>query len=139
MAAPSDAPQSTAAPHPPAGPPRPLVVKATSGADRLEACNQAFTVAAAAVAAGAEVSLWLTGEASWLAVPGRAAQLTLEHATPLSDLLEIVLSAGTVTLCTQCAVRRDLTTEDLVPGVRIAGAAAFVEEILRPDAQALVY
>ena len=29
--------------------------------------------------------------------------------------------------------------EDLLPGVRIAGAATFVEEALSPDTQALVY
>ena len=62
--------------------PRPLVIKTTSGTDRPEATNQAFTVAAAAVAAGAEVSLWLTGESAWFALPGRAADLVLEHADP---------------------------------------------------------
>ena len=35
--------------------------------------------------------------------------------------------------------RRELTEADLVPGVRIAGAAVFVDEITRDGAQALVY
>ena len=43
---------------------RSLVVKVTAGADAPERCAQAFTVAATAVAAGAEVSLWLTGDAA---------------------------------------------------------------------------
>ena len=86
-----------------------LVVKVTAGAERAEACNQAFTVAAAAVAAGVRVSLWLTGEAAWFAVPGKAAEFDLEHAAPLDALLATILEAGTVTLCTQCAARRDLT------------------------------
>nr|WP_225224426.1 DsrE family protein [Cellulomonas sp. JH27-2] len=107
--------------------------------DRPEACNQAFTVAAAAVAAGADVSLWLTGEAAWFGVPGRAAELTLEHATPLADLLDVVLEGGRVTVCTQCAARRGIAPDDVLPGVRIAGAAVFVEESLADDAQALVY
>lgn len=134
-------PDDAAADPAPATPPtpRPLVVKSTSGADRPEACNQAFTVAAAAVAAGAEVSLWLTGEAAWLALPGRAADVALEHATPLADLLDVVLAEGTVTVCTQCAVRRGIAPDDVVPGVRVAGSATFVEEALRPGAQALVY
>lgn len=119
--------------------PRSLVVKATSGLDRPEAANQAFTVAAAAVAAGVEVSVWLTGEAAWFGVPGRAAELELEHAAPLPDLLEAVLAAGTLTVCTQCAARRGITADDVLPGVRIAGAAVFVEEALREGAQALVY
>ena len=118
---------------------RSLVVKTTSGADRPEACNQAFTVAAAGVAAGVPVSLWLTGEAAWLALPGRTADVALEHAAPLGDLLDVVLAEGQVTLCTQCAARRGITTDDVVPGVRIAGAAVFVEESLAPGAQALVY
>lgn len=118
---------------------RTLVVKATAGLDRPELVNQAFTVAASAVAAGAEVSLWLTGEAAWLAVPGRAEELELEHAAPLAELLEVVLEGGAVTVCTQCAARRGLTAADLVPGVRIAGSAVFVEEVLAGGTQALVY
>lgn len=123
----------------PAGPSRSLVVKTTSGADRPEACNQAFTVAAAGVAAGVAVSLWLTGEAAWLALPGRTSDIALEHAAPLGDLLDIVLAEGMVTLCTQCAARRGITADDVVPGIRIAGAAVFVEESLAQGAQALVY
>jgi predicted peroxiredoxin len=116
-----------------------LVIKVTAGADGAERCNQAFTVAAAACAAGVPVELWLTGEAAWFGLPGRAAELTLEHATPLPDLLEVILTAGTVTVCTQCAARRGITAEDLLPGVRIAGAATFVEAIMRDNTQALVY
>jgi predicted peroxiredoxin len=118
---------------------RTLVVKATAGADAPERCAQAFTVAATAVAAGAEVSLWLTGESSWFAVPGRAATFELPHSAPLADLLDAVLAGGRVTVCTQCAARRELTEADLLPGVRIAGAAVFVEETLADGAQALVY
>jgi len=121
------------------GTPRALVIKATSGTDRPEAANQALTVAAAAVAAGASVSLWLTGEAAWFAVPGRADDLVLAHAAPVADLLASVLEAGTVTVCTQCAARRDLTAADLLPGVRVAGASVFVAEVLADGAQALVY
>jgi predicted peroxiredoxin len=42
-------------------------------------------------------------------------------------------------VCTQCAARRDITTADLITGVRIAGAATFVAEVVAEDAQALVY
>ena len=65
---------------------RQLVVKVTCGAEDAERCNQAFTVAAAAAAAGAPVSLWLTGEAAWFGVPGRAEEFSLDLATPLADL-----------------------------------------------------
>jgi predicted peroxiredoxin len=118
---------------------RRLVVKVTAGADEAERCNQGFTVAAAGVAAGAEVSLWLTGDAAWFGVPGQAERFTLELATPLADLLAVVLAEGQVTVCTQCAQRRGIVAGDLLTGVRIAGAPAFVEEALADGAQALVY
>ena len=44
---------------------RSLRIKVTCGGEDPERCNQAFTVAATAVAAGADVGLWLTGEAAW--------------------------------------------------------------------------
>jgi predicted peroxiredoxin len=116
-----------------------LVIKATAGMDAPERCAQAFTVAATAVAAGAEVSLWLTGESVWFALPGRAATFELPHSAPLPDLLEAVLAGGRVTVCTQCAARRELTGADLLPGVTIAGAATFVDEVLADGVQALVY
>jgi predicted peroxiredoxin len=118
---------------------RPLAVKVTCGAEDPERCNQGFTVAASAAAAGAEVSLWLTGEAAWFGVPGRAEAFSLPHAMPLPDLISTVLATGRVTVCSQCAVRRGLTEADLLPGVHIAGAAAFAAEVLEPDVQALVY
>ena len=118
---------------------RRLVVKVTCGADDPERCNQAFTVAGAALAAGAEVSLWLTGEAAWFAVPGRAEAFELPLATPLADLLAAVVTGGQVTLCTQCAARRSIGEGDVVPGIRGAGAAVFAEEVLAEGAQALVY
>jgi len=115
------------------------VIKVTAGKDEAERCNQAFTVAAAAVASGVTVSLWLTGESSWFALPGRAADFSLPHAAPLEDLLTAVLAAGTITVCSQCAARRDIAPDDVITGVRIAGAATFVAEIMAPDTQALVY
>ena len=118
---------------------RSLVIKCTAGGEAPERCNQAFTVAAGAVAAGAEVSLWLTGAAVWFAVPGRAEEFELDLATPLAELRDMVLSGGTLTVCTQCAKRRGLVETDMVDGVRVAGAAVFAEEVLRESAQALVY
>jgi predicted peroxiredoxin len=119
--------------------PRALVVKVTAGADDAERCNQGFTVSATAVAAGAEVSLWLTGEAAWFGVPGRAEEFSLPRAQPLADLLAAVLAGGRVTVCSQCAARRAISEGDLREGVRLAGAPSYVEEVLAEGVQALVY
>jgi predicted peroxiredoxin len=70
---------------------------------------------------------------------GRAAEFELPHAAPLPDLIESVLAAGRITLCTQCAARREITEKDVIEGVRIAGAQVFVQEALGDDTQALVY
>lgn len=115
------------------------MIKVTAGKDEPERCNQAFTVAASAVVSGVRVSLWLTGESAWFALPGRAADFVLPHAAPLEDLLAAVLAAGTITVCTQCAARRDISPDDVITGIRIAGAATFVAEIMADDTQALVY
>ncbi|GAA2160454.1 putative peroxiredoxin [Humibacillus xanthopallidus] len=120
-------------------PARTLVVKLTSGVEAPERLSQAFTVAATAVASGVEVSLWLTGEASWLAVPGRAEEFELPYAARLADLRDALLAEGRVTVCSQCAARRELTEGELVEGAQVRGAAAFVEEVMAPGAQALVY
>jgi predicted peroxiredoxin len=116
-----------------------LVVKATAGADAPERCSQAFTVASTAAASGVDVSFWLTGESTWFALPGRAASFELPHAAPLPDLLDLLLENGRVTACTQCAARRGIGPDDVLEGIRIAGAAVFVEEIMGDGAQAIVY
>src|SRR6266508_77672 len=118
---------------------RTLVIKLTAGAEAPERANQAVTVASTAIASGASVSLWLTGDAVWFAVPGKAEEFDLPYAAPLADLLAGVLAGGQLTVCTQCAKRRELTETDLVPGARIAGAQAFTEELLTDNAQAIVY
>ena len=118
---------------------RSLLIKITCGAEAPERANQAWTVAAMGVAAGARVSVWLTGEAVWFAVPGRQPDLELQYATPVAELIETVRLAGSITVCTQCAARRELLVEDLVDSATIQGAASFVEAALADNVQALVY
>ncbi len=115
-----------------------LVVKCTWGIDREETLVQAFTVAATAAASGIDVSMWLTGEASLFALPGTD-DVKLPHSAPLSQLRDAIMAGGTLTLCTQCAQRRGIAASDVIDGVRIAGAATFLEESLAPDATVLVY
>jgi len=118
---------------------RKLVVKVMAGVNDPERAAQAFTVASTALAAGFEVSLWLTSEASYFALPGNAESFQLPHSAPLHELRDAILAAGRITLCTQCAARRNLQLGDLIPGIEIRGSASFVEEIMQGDTQALVY
>src|SRR6476646_4686658 len=119
--------------------PRRLVVKVTAGADAPERCAQAFTVASVAVASGAEVELWLTGESAWFALPGKAAEFVLAESAPLDELLGAVLAEGRVLLCTQCAARRGIGPDDVLDGITIAGAAGVVASAMAEDTQARVY
>lgn len=116
-----------------------LVVKLTSGLEAPERVSQAFSVASAALASGLEVSFWLTGEAAWFAVAGKAEEFSLDHAGSIADQLATLIENGKVILCSQCAVRRNINDGDQIKGISIAGAAAFVEEITAGRTQAIVY
>ena len=118
---------------------RSLVVKVTCGTEDAERCNQAFPVASAALASGAEVSFWMTGEAAWFALPGRAEEFWLPKATPLAELLSALVEGASVTVCTQCAARREIDEDDVIDGIKIAGAAVFAEKVLEDGVQVLVY
>jgi predicted peroxiredoxin len=116
-----------------------LVIKLTAGLEAPERVSQAFSVASAALASGINVSFWLTGDAAYFALPGKAAEFELPHAANLSDQLASLVSGGRVVLCSQCAVRRNINDGDQIKGIVIEGAASFVEEITRESTQALVY
>ena len=110
-----------------------------AGSDDAERAAQAFTVAATALASGFNVSLWLTSEAAYFALPGRCEEFVLPHSAPLAELRDALLASGSVTLCSQCAVRRNITESDLIPGIVIKGSASFVQEIMQSGTQALIY
>jgi len=116
-----------------------LVIKLTAGLEAPERVSQAFSVASAALASGINVSFWLTGDATYFALPGKAAEFELPHAAPLTDQLAALVSGARVVLCSQCAVRRNINDDDQIKGIVIEGAASFVEEITRESTQALVY
>lgn len=115
-------------------PVRPLVVQLTT--DDPEKVAAALTVAMTAAAAGAQVSLWLSGPATSFAVPGSEPPYDLAFAP---DLEEALTTVGAVLVCSQCAARRGLTPQDLRPGAAIAGATTLVESLLAEDVQAVTY
>jgi predicted peroxiredoxin len=116
-----------------------LVIKVLSGKNDPERTAQAFTVAATALASGYEVSLWLTSDASAFALPGECESFVLADSAPLAELRDAILAGGSITLCTQCAKRRGITSEMVIPGIVIKGSTSFIEETMRDGAQALVY
>lgn len=115
-----------------------LVIKIVGNPADPERTSTALSVAAAAVAAGVSVSLWLAGDAVWLAAAGQEHRSTAIPADA-AELFAAVLPGAPVAVCARCATRRALAADDLVPGTRIEGAAAFVAVITAPDVRVLVY
>jgi predicted peroxiredoxin len=118
---------------------RSLVVKVTHALDDPERAHIACNVAAVALASGVEVHVVLAIEGVHLARPGTPAQLQLDDAPPIGELLDALYAAATVTVCTPCATRRGLGAEDFRPGTQMAGSARFVELATAEEATALVY
>ena len=116
-----------------------LVIKITHAQDDPERCLVALNVAAAALASGLRVSVFLAFEGVRLATPGQAEVLEVEASPNGQELLDAVRDGGaTLTVCGPCAVRRGLVEADFLPGTIVAGSAAFVAEIAE-GAVPLVY
>ena len=99
-----------------------LAAKATAGADALERRAQAFTVAATGGSgrggrrAGRPV-------VHLVAMPRSRPAVRPPALPPRPEPSHALLTSGRVTACTQCAARRDIGLDDVLPGVRVAGAA----------------
>lgn len=116
-----------------------LVVKVTHALDDPERAHIGCNVAAVALASGVDVHVFLAVEGVGLAQPSVAQQLEVAEAPPITDLLDALYAAATVTVCTPCASRRGLTEDDFRPGTEMAGSARFVELVTHEGTQALVY
>lgn len=116
-----------------------LVVKVTHALDDPERAHIGCNVAAVALASGLDVHLFLAIEGVHLAQAEVSAQLELADAPPIDDLLAAIYAAGSVTVCTPCATRRNLGEDDFRTGTVLAGSARFVELATAEGATALVY
>jgi predicted peroxiredoxin len=85
---------------------RPLAIKITCGAEAAERANQAWTVAATAIASGADVAVWLVARRP-VRCPRSAARARPRARDPVADLIETVRLAGRIVVCTMRR-RRDL-------------------------------
>jgi predicted peroxiredoxin len=110
-----------------------MVIKVTVGIRSSDRCLLAFKTATRAIQDDFSVSFWLAQDASFLAAPGRIPDVSSLASDGLPELLTLLIKNSTVTLCRGCAARRDIRTGLLLPGIRMAGAAVFVEECLEAD------
>ncbi|NEY90110.1 DsrE family protein [Tabrizicola oligotrophica] len=107
---------------------RELVVLMTKGVDH-ELSSVGFTIANGGITSGLKVCVFLTS-ASVDLVRKRAVELT--HVPPLDPLKALIEDfmrrGGEVVACPPCVKTRGYTQEDLLDGVKIAGASVIHEK-----------
>jgi predicted peroxiredoxin len=110
---------------------RDLVVVMTRGTDH-ELSSVAFTIANGGITAGLRVYAFLTSSAVDL-VRKRAIDVT--HVPPLEPLRALVEDflrrGGTIWACPPCVKARGYEAEDFIDGVKIVGASAMHELIMK--------
>ncbi len=116
-----------------------ILVSITHASDDADKATVGFVVAAAAVAAAQDTTVFLSSGGAWLAKRGEAEKIHEEGLAPLGELVTGYLDAGgTLLVCSPCAKKRGIGEDDLVPGARIVGGAAVVE-IMVGGASTLTY
>jgi predicted peroxiredoxin len=100
-----------------------VVVNLATGLEDPERVTVAFLVGGAAVAAGKQVTMFLTKEAVRLAVPGVAEGVACDGCPPLPTLTAQFSDAGgRLLVCPVCFGARKLSEDDLVDYAQIGGA-----------------
>jgi len=116
-----------------------LLINLTTAKDNADKTGVAFVVANAALAAGQEVTTFLSVEAVRLAISGYADDITSEGFKPLKELLAFYTeNGGRIWVCPPCFKARNLDENELVVGATFAGGAPVVE-LLALGAASLSY
>ena len=116
-----------------------LLINLTTAKDNADKTVVAFVVANAGLAAGQEVTTFLSVEGVRLAVSGYADDITSEGFKPLKELLAFYIeNGGKIWVCPPCFKARKLDENKLISGATFAGGAPVVE-LLAQGAASLSY
>lgn len=100
-----------------------VVINLSTGHEDAERVTIAFLVAAASLAKGKAVVMFLTKEAVRLALPGYADAIAVAGSPPVSELFdEFERAAGEFYVCPISFKGRKLDSDGLVANARLAGA-----------------
>jgi predicted peroxiredoxin len=103
----------------------------THGKEDVERASLAFVVGNVARSSNQEATVLLTIEGVWLATQGYADGLHAHGFAPLKELIQqFVTSGGRLWVCGACAKPRNITSDHLIEGAEIVGAAAAVEALV---------
>jgi len=109
-----------------------VVIHNTRGKDEIERASLAFLVGNTALSSGQEATVLLTIEGVWVATKGYAEGLQARGFAPLSELVQQCASTGgQIWVCGACAKPREITSEQLIAGAQIIGAATAVEALVK--------
>ena len=116
-----------------------LLINLTTAQDNPDKTVVAFVVANAGLAAGQEVTIFLSVEGVRLVIPGYADDIASPGFKPLQELLaDFANNGGKIWVCPPCFNARGLDKANLIPGASFAGGAAVVE-LLGQGAASLSY
>lgn len=116
-----------------------LLINLTTAKDNPDKTVVAFVVANAGIAAGQEVTIFLSVEAVRLVIAGYADDITSEGFKPLKELLaSFTTEGGKLWVCPPCFNARGLDKDKMIPGASFAGGAPVVE-LLAQGAASLSY
>ena len=116
-----------------------LFIMVTNGPESPELATSPFVMATAAQASDVDVVMGFQGNGSMLAIKCMADHVFAQGFPRLSELIdEFVQAGGKMYVCGPCVGSRQVTTDELVEGASIVGAATFVSESLNAS-QSLIY
>ncbi|MBI2938980.1 MAG: DsrE family protein [Chloroflexi bacterium] len=108
-----------------------VMINSTHGKDDVERASLAFVVGNVALTSGQEATMLLTIEGVWVGTKGYAGGLQANGFSPLADLVQqFVANGGRVWVCGACAKPRGITSEHLIEGAQIIGAATAIEAMV---------
>jgi len=109
-----------------------VMIHNTCGKDEIERASLAFLVGNTALSSGQEATLLLTIEGVWIPTKGYTEGLQAHGFAPLSELVQQFASrGGQIWFCVACAKPREITSEKLIAGAQIIGAATAVEALVK--------
>lgn len=99
-----------------------ILINCQDGNNNIERATISFILAFTA-SKTAETAVFITAEALQICVKGNMQKMLAEGYEPLSDLVNGFLkNGGKIWLCPACAKAKNVTQDDLIEGVEIAGA-----------------
>ena len=110
-----------------------VVVAQSNGIGNAEKAYATFIFSKVALSMGKKVTIFLLMDGVGIARKGNAATVKHPAFPVLTQLMDEVIKAGaTVYACELSASFRGITEADLVPGIKLAGAATYIQLLSDP-------